>query len=86
MARIFNIYFTYNGTVLNGMVSVRTTPFYREYTLSFSDEVMELLPCNKIISTTPNQYQFLHSSNASATPLMQEVIRAVAEHLQTTEA
>jgi len=85
MARIFNIYFSYNDAMYNAMVSVRNTPFFTEYTLNFDEELMDLLPGNKIISTSANHFTFAHASSQEHNPLMEEIIRAVARHLQTSE-
>jgi hypothetical protein len=85
MARIFNIYFNYNNAVYNAMVSVRTTPFFTEYILDFDEELMELLPGNKIISTSPDHFIFQHASSQESNPLMQEIIRAVSQQAQITE-
>jgi hypothetical protein len=86
MARIFNIYFTYNDQMYNAIVSVRTTPFFTEYTLNFDEELMQLLPGNKIISTSSDHFIFQHASSQESNPLMKEIIRAVAQHSQTLEA
>ena len=86
MARIFNIYFTYNNRMHNAMVSVRNTPFFTEYTLNFEEELMELLPGNKIISTSSDHFIFQHASSEDSSPLMQEIINAVSQHSQKTEA
>ncbi|MGZ3838491.1 MAG: hypothetical protein ACXVMS_06365 [Flavisolibacter sp.] len=85
MARIFNIYFNYNNTLRNAMVSVRTTPFFTEYTLDFDEELMQLLPGNKIISTATDHFAFQHASALESTPLMKEIIRAVSQQSQKTE-
>ena len=68
------------------MVSVRTTAFFTEYTLNFDEELMQLLPGNKIISTSPEHFIFQHASSSETSPLMKEIIRAVSQHAQTTEA
>lgn len=85
MARIFNIYFNYNDSMRSAMVSVRTTPFFTEYTLDFDEELMELLPGNKIISTSSDHFTFQHASSLEVTPLMREIIGAVSQHSQKTE-
>lgn len=69
----------------NAMVSVRTTAFFTEYTLNFDEELTELLPGNKIISTSPEHFIFQHASSSESTPLMKEIIRAVSQHAQATE-
>jgi hypothetical protein len=70
----------------NAMVSVRTTPFFTEYTLNFEEELMEILPGNKIISTSSDHFTFQHASSGESSPLMQEIIKAVSQHSQKTEA
>lgn len=71
----------------NAVVSVRTTPFFTEYTLTnFDEELLQLLPGNKIISTNSGHFVFQHADTENITPLMQEIIKAVANHLQATEA
>ena len=85
MARIFSINFTYESIPLSAMIAVRQTPFFMEYTLSMlPDEIMEQLPGNKIISTGPNQLIFANATLDETTDLMQEILQAVAFHLQTT--
>ena len=86
MARIFSIYFNYNNKIHNAIVSVRTTPFFTEYTLNFDEELMQLLPGNKIISTSADHFTFQHATAQDHNPLMKEIIRAVSQHGQTTEA
>ena len=85
MARIFNIYFDYEGMAYNAMISVRTTPFYTEYTLSSGEELMQLLPGNKIASKGPGHYVFLNADQGN-TNLMEIIIRAVSNHLHTSKA
>ena len=85
MARIFSINFTYENIPLSAMIAVRQTPFFMEYTLSMlPDEIMELLPGNKIISTGPNQLIFANATLDESSDLMKEILQAVAFHLQTT--
>ena len=87
MARIFNIYFNYDDLMHNAVVSVRTTPFFTEYTLNnFNEELLELLPSNKILSRGPDNFVFQNASSENSNELMSAIIRAVAEHLQATEA
>ncbi len=85
MARIFNIYFEYEGRAFNAMVSVRPTPFFTEYTLSTIDELMQLLPGNKIASKGPGHYVFINAEQGT-TKLMEIIIRAVSSHLHTSKA
>lgn len=68
------------------MVSVRKTPFFTEYTLRFDEEMLQLLPGNKIISTSSDHFIFQHASPEETSPLMEEIIRAVSQHSQKTEA
>ena len=85
MARIFSINFTYENMPLTAMISVRQTPFFMEYTISMlPSDVMLQLPGNKLISTGPNQLIFANATLDESTPLMNEIVRAVADHLQTT--
>ena len=87
MARIFNIYFAFEGMMYNAVVSVRTTPFHTEYTLNnFDDELFELLPGNKILSHSAEHFVFQNASSENSTPLMNSIIKAVAEHMHTIEA
>jgi hypothetical protein len=87
MARIFNIYFNYNQQMHNAVVSVRTTPFFTEYTLiDFNEQLLELLPGNKIVSRGPNHFIFKNASDENSSALMQAIIKAVTEHLHATEA
>ena len=84
MARIFSINFTYAGMNHSAMVSVRNTPFYTEYTLnSLNEDLLELLPSTKIISSAPNQYSFEHISREKSNPLMEILIREVSLHMRT---
>ncbi|HTM91727.1 MAG TPA: hypothetical protein VL095_04880 [Flavisolibacter sp.] len=87
MARIFNIYFAFDGMMHNAVVSVRTTPFHIEYTLNnFDDELLELLPGNKILSKSPGQFVFQNTSPENSIDLMNAIIKAVSEHMHATEA
>lgn len=87
MARIFNIYFQYGNRMHNAVVSVRTTPFFTEYTLNnFNEELLRLLPGNKILSKGPHHYVFKDASSENSSELMEAIIKAVVEHLQATEA
>ena len=84
MARIFSIQFTYDGVEHNAMISVRTTPFFTEYKVFMLDETIAgLLPNNKIISTTNNNYVFAGSTSTNDPLLMQQLLKAVSEHLQS---
>jgi hypothetical protein len=87
MARIFNIYFAFEGMMYNAVVSVRSTPFHTEYTLNnFDDELLELLPGNKILSKSPGHFIFQNTAPENSSDLMSAIIKAVSEHLHATEA
>lgn len=65
------------------MVTVRTTPFYIEYTLNnLPFELIPFLPGSKIISLYPRQFFFPHVSPEHSVPLMNIIIEAVAQHLE----
>lgn len=85
MARIFSIQFDYEGILHSAMVTVRTTPFFTEYSINMlDDELMQQLPGNKIVSTATNQLAFMNTSPKEVSPLMECILTAVANHLQTT--
>ena len=85
MARIFSIHFDHEGMTHTAMVSVRTTPFYTEYSISMLDEeLLQQLPGHKIVSTTPNQLTFLNTKAEDQSPLMVTILSAVSHHLQTS--
>lgn len=87
MARIFSIQFTYESVLHHAMISVRATPFFMEYTVAMLDEsIASQLPNNKIISAAKDNYVFSDSAEENAPALMQVIIQAVAEHLQTIDA
>jgi hypothetical protein len=87
MARIFNIYFRYNDSTYNAVVSVRSTPFFIEYTLNnLGEELIQLLPGNKIVSRGPQDFIFQDAAPGHSTDLMNAIIRAVAEHLHASKA
>lgn len=84
MARIFTISFSYQEISYNTMVSVRTTPFYLEYTLSnLAETILEQLPGNKIISPSARQFLFPNAAPEHNSTLMSAIISAVKMHLQT---
>lgn len=83
MARIFSINFLHQNELQSAIVSVRTTPFFTEYTINpMNEEVIEELPSTKIISAGPGQFSFSGVSKDGTTPLMKDIIRAIAQHLQ----
>ena len=85
MARIFSINFMHESQLYTAMISVRQTPFFMEYTLGMlPEEIMQQLPGNKIISTGPNQLIFANATLDESSELMNEILRAVVDHLQTT--
>lgn len=85
MARIFSIQFDYEGIVHTAMVSVRDTPFFTEYSISMlDDDLMQQLPGAKIVSSAPNQFTFLNIPAQDQSPLMECIIHAVSQHLQTS--
>ncbi|HEX8316389.1 MAG TPA: hypothetical protein VF609_15405 [Flavisolibacter sp.] len=82
MARIFNIYFTYEDVLHNAVVSVRTTPFFTEFILGNLDtDLILLLPGNKIISQSPGHLFFQHTSPHHSDLLMNEIIKSIKQHL-----
>lgn len=87
MARIFNIYFEFEGLMYTAVVSVRSTAFLTEYTLNnFNEDLLELLPGNKILSQTPGHFVFQDASSENSTALMNAIIKSVSEHMHATEA
>lgn len=87
MARIFNIYFTHEHADYSAVVSVRPTPFFTEYTLlNIDDNLLNMLPGNKIVSREHDQFKFRDAGKDASSPLMDAIIKAVAEHMHATEA
>lgn len=87
MSRIFNIYFVFKGMNYNAIVSVRSTPFFTEYTLNnFNEELLELLPGDKIVSRAHGHYTFQDACPENSTDLMDAIIKAVSEHMQNVDA
>lgn len=86
MARIFNIYFTYEDHIHSAVVSVRKTPFFTEYSLNnFNEDLMQLLPGNKIVSKSPDHFIFQNADEGNSIVLMNAIIRAVSEHLHAAQ-
>jgi hypothetical protein len=84
MARLFTLSFVYNEVQYNMLVTVKTTPYYKEYTLNNLDpELLLYLPGNKIISPTATHFLFPDTTPQHSTALMAIIIKAVAQHLQT---
>lgn len=83
MARIFSISFMYNGLERNAMIAVRPTPFATEYSITMlHDDLLEELPSQKIMVSTTGQIAFANYSLEQPTILMNEIIRALSEHVQ----
>ena len=71
----------------NAVVSVRTTPFLTEYTINnFNEDLLNLLPGNKILSQGPGHFVFQNATTENSTALMDAIIKAVSEHLHATQA
>ena len=84
MARLFTLSFTYNEEPYNTLVTVKTTPYYKECTLNNLDSKLLLhLPGNKIISPTATTFVFPDAKPQHSTALMAIIIKAVVQHLQT---
>jgi hypothetical protein len=82
MARIFNIYFIYDEVTHSAVVSVRTTPFFTEYTLGNLDtDLVLLLPSNKIISQAPDRLFFQNMTQVHSQNLMDVIIKSITKHL-----
>ncbi|MEI6947248.1 hypothetical protein V9K67_08630 [Paraflavisolibacter sp. H34] len=82
MARIFSIQFTCNKTQEHALVSVHETPYYTEYKISpLSNELRESLPCDKLISPSPNQFICPGAPSSIHDGVMKEIIEAISEHL-----
>lgn len=87
MARIFSVSFIHRGLTYNAMVAVRTTPFFTEYTISIFDELLAaLLPNNKVLTTVVNSLTFSDSTEANDPQLMDDIIKAIAEHVHQVQA
>ena len=81
MARIFSIDFFLEGSTHHAMVSVRTTPFHTEYTISMLEpELITHLLSDRIVSSAPGQFVFMNVPLSSYTRLMHELIRAVSDY------
>ena len=84
MARIFSIQFLYNNWLHHAMVEVRTTSFFTEYTISMLDEaIAELLPNNKILSTSNNRIAFADAAEENEPALMHAILQAMVARLHT---
>ncbi|MGV3657961.1 MAG: hypothetical protein ACO1NX_08400 [Chitinophagaceae bacterium] len=87
MARIFSVSFMHKGIAHNAMIGVRTTPFFTEYSIHVFDEwLATLLPNNKVIATPENNFTFSDSTSANDLQLMDDLLKAIAEHVHTLHA
>ena len=83
MARLFTITFLFNEEPHSTLVTVKTTPYYKEYTLiNLSADLLQRLPGNKIISPTDSQFTFPEATSQHSAGLMASIIKAVSQHLQ----
>lgn len=86
MARIFSINFFLEGSMHHAMVSVRTTPFHTEYTVSMLDaELTAQLLSDRIVSSAPGQFVFQNIPQSSYTRLMHEIIKVVSDYAYTEQ-
>jgi hypothetical protein len=66
------------------MVSVRETPFHKEYKISLQESYLsELLLSDKIISTEPSHFIFANASTQEYNDLMKQVLAAVTGHVHS---
>jgi hypothetical protein len=87
MARIFNIYFTYEDELYSAIVSVRYNPFFTEYVLGNLDaDLRILLPGNSVVSEPAGNLFFQNSTTHHSPQLMNAIIKSLAAHLQITGA
>ena len=85
MARIFNIYFSFDGESHSSIVSVRATPFFTEYTLALDAHLLNQLPSNKIIATLDGDTHFQLKSSHCNERLMKAILQAVTHHLDVSQ-
>ncbi|MFN2458289.1 MAG: hypothetical protein ABR502_08830 [Chitinophagaceae bacterium] len=86
MARIFSINFPHQGEMQNALISVRNNHSYTEYKIEMiRDELLKLLPDNKIISMSSKHFVFPNATTALSENLMTEIIKAVAYHVQSLQ-
>jgi len=87
MARIFTMSFTHRGLLHNAMVAVRTTPFFTEYAINvFDDLLASMLPNNKVIATSENSFTFSDSTEQNDKQLMNDILKAISEHVHYMQA
>jgi hypothetical protein len=53
---------------------------------NFNEELLELLPGDKIVSRAPDHYIFQDASSENSADLMDAIIKAVSEHMQNVDA
>ncbi len=86
MAHLFSIQFDYQGISHNALVNVRTTPFFTEYHLGMlNEDVLNQLPGNKILSSSPVHYVFANHRSTASKQLMNEIIGAISEYVHATQ-
>lgn len=86
MARIFSISFSYKDSSYNAIVAVKKNPFYTEYEVNMlDDELNDLLLSTRILSPAPGQFTFADVSKENYTPLMKEILNAVAAHIHIVQ-
>jgi hypothetical protein len=86
MARIFSIQFNFNEALHNALISVHETPYHTEYKISMmDDDIMSLLPGNKVISTSLSQFSFPNTPSHTYSELMKIIIREITAHIHTLQ-
>ena len=86
MARIFSIQFNFNNALHNALISVHETPYHTEYKISMMDnDMMSLLPGDKVISTSTNQFSFPNTPSHTYSELMKIIITEIAGHIHTLQ-
>lgn len=87
MARLFNIYFTWDDALFSAIVSVRLNSLTPEYLLGNLDsEVLQKLPGICIVSEPSGELRFQNSPAHHSPELMNAVIQSLAAHLHESEA
>lgn len=84
MARIFSINFIHNGSPETAIVTVREENSLTEYEISISNQaIADQLPSNTIIASKRSGFHFLKTSEQKNTILMNDLLKAVQEHIQS---
>jgi hypothetical protein len=52
---------------------------------NFYEDLLALLPGNKIVSLSPGHFVFQHATEENSSVLMNSIIKAVAEHMHATQ-